>query len=86
MKLLLGLLLLIAAYSVSANDEREKPRKPPKEAIEACENRQLNDNVTFIGRHGERIEATCQKRHDQLIAVPQSHRKDSKPNQESSRK
>jgi hypothetical protein len=48
---------------------------PPPEAIEACEGKQEGDSVTFSGRDGESLSATCQVVEDQLVAVPKGHRR-----------
>ncbi len=44
---------------------------PPPEAIEACENKNAGDSVSFTGRRGESLEATCQEMDGQLVAVPE---------------
>lgn len=48
---------------------------PPPEAIEACEGKQEGDAVSFSGRRGESVSATCQTVNDQLVAVPEGHKR-----------
>ena len=52
----------------------DRPQGPPPEAIKACEGKVEGDSVTFSGRRGESIEATCQTVQDQLVAVPEGHK------------
>lgn len=44
---------------------------PPPEAIEACKDKQEGDIVTFTGRQGESIKATCRSMEGMLAAVPE---------------
>lgn len=44
---------------------------PPPEAIEACQGKSSGDSVTFTGRRGETLKATCQDIEGQLAAVPE---------------
>ena len=85
-RFLLSIIFMAASSSVQATAENEKPRKPPKEAIEACVDRQENDNVQFSGRRGETIDAKCLTKHGTLVAVPTSHTKKPKTQQESEQK
>lgn len=48
---------------------------PPPEAIEACEGKVEGDSVTFKGRRGESLTATCELVDDQLVAVPEGHKR-----------
>lgn len=45
---------------------------PPPEAISACKGKQAGDSVTFTGRRGETLEATCKEMDGQLAAVPKN--------------
>ena len=47
---------------------------PPPEAIEACEGKSEGDSVTFAGRRGDSVPATCTMVNDQLVAVPEGHK------------
>ncbi len=72
--------MLVAMMSVTAcaNSERGnrgKEQGPPPEAIKACEGKQEGDKVTFAGRGGESLSATCQSVDDQLAAVPEGHKR-----------
>lgn len=44
---------------------------PPPEALKACENKKAGESVTFTGRRGESLKATCQEIDGQLVAVPE---------------
>ena len=57
------------------NDRGGRPQGPPPEAIEACEGKAVGDAVSFTGRRGESLEATCQEYEGQLIAVPDNKRR-----------
>ena len=48
---------------------------PPPEAIEACVDKAEGDVVSFEGRRGESVEATCEMVDDQLVAVPEGRPK-----------
>ncbi|WP_202261709.1 MULTISPECIES: hypothetical protein [unclassified Alteromonas] len=63
-------LLSTGFASFGAEEDVHRPRKPPKEAIEACTDRAENDTVTFIGRFGEELSASCRYIDEMLIAVP----------------
>jgi len=51
-----------------------RPQGPPPEAIEACEDKAEGDTVSFAGRGGDSISATCQMVDDQLVAVPEGRK------------
>ena len=75
--ILLSLTLLlssVAVMSVQAG-EREHKKKPPKEAIEACLDKNEGDEVTFIGRKGEQLSATCVLLQGELAALPKGHKR-----------
>lgn len=58
------------------NDERRgPPRHPPQEAIDACVDKAENEAVTFAGRNGDDVAATCAYVEDQLVAVPDNHKR-----------
>ncbi|AMX03949.1 hypothetical protein [Microbulbifer thermotolerans] len=69
---LTGLILLglLSACGHAAPPEGKRPSGPPPEAFEACEGKAEGDQVTFPGREGEDLEATCQQEDGQLVAVP----------------
>ena len=71
-------LLSILAVSACAQSSRSggpggRQQGPPPEAIEVCEGKAEGDTVSFSGRRGDTIEATCQMVDDQLVAVPEGH-------------
>lgn len=80
-KFALAILLSALAGQVMAdrgqeNGERGGKRKgPPPEAIEACANLQEGDTVSFEPLRGDTLEATCEIIEDQLVAVPQRHKR-----------
>ena len=79
--LLLCGLLTTGFASYSTEEVVQRPRKPPKEAIEACNNKSENETVSFTGRFGEALSATCQYIDEILTAVPEQHRRDRKKQQ-----
>ena len=71
MVLLLTLTILLPSIgSASGKNGQGRPQGPPPEAIEACEGKSAGDSVTFTGRQGETLEATCQEKDGQLAAAP----------------
>ena len=79
MKTIICLLVLVSLVPVTSwaygNDGEGKHRTgPPSEAIEACKGKQVGDDVKFTGRRGEALTATCEQRHNQLVAVPEGMR------------
>lgn len=71
--LVLPSLVVTSACSSSKNDSEEGGPQggPPPEAITACEGKSVGDTVSFKGRRGETIEATCKEIDEQLVAVPE---------------
>ena len=67
--LLLALTILLPAISFASGQGRG-PKGAPPEAIAACEGKSAGDSVEFTGRRGESLEATCQEKDGQLVAVP----------------
>lgn len=66
-------LITLLPMIVSAAGQNQRPRRlqgPPPEAIAACDGKDVGDSVTFKGRRGENLEATCQEKDGQLAAVP----------------
>lgn len=74
MMLATTLLGLVSMTSFGAEDSRKQgPHQgPPPEAIEACKDKQVGDEVGFAGRKGETLEAICQERDGKLVAMPTS--------------
>jgi hypothetical protein len=64
-----------ACLAQDRQDQRERPRQPPQEAIDACTDQEESAEVTFSGRRGETLSATCQRIDGQLVAVPEDHNK-----------
>ncbi len=68
---IVGLISLMPMIvSAAGNRGQGRPQGPPPEAIAACEGKSAGDSVTFTGRRGETLEATCQEKDGQLAAVP----------------
>ena len=61
----------VTAWAYGSHAEGKRGKRPPPEAIEACEGKQVGDSVEFTGRRGETITATCEERRGQLVAVPE---------------
>ena len=57
------------------DERRGPPRQPPQEAIDACANKSENEVVSFAGRNGDDVAATCIYIEDQLVAVPDNHKR-----------
>lgn len=52
------------AEPVEAQDQADndrKRRKPPRQAMEACENASNGDTCSFEGREGESVSGTCHR-------------------------
>lgn len=73
---MLMFLVMIPAgvYANSEQGNRGRMQGPPPEAIKACTGKQVGDTVSFKGRRGETLNATCQTVEDQLVAVPEGHK------------
>ncbi len=69
--------MMVVMLSATAYAKRGGGREqgPPPEAIKACEGKQEGASVTFTGRRGESLSATCKMVDGQLVAVPQGHRR-----------
>ena len=68
---LLGLMSPLS-HSAENSGQRRPHHGPPPEAIEACKGKQVDDKVSFTGRMGEALEAICQERDGQMVAMPTS--------------
>ncbi|MCD4688391.1 MAG: hypothetical protein K8R55_03530 [Desulfuromonadaceae bacterium] len=66
------LLTLVIMFPTSgfASSRQGHRQGPPPEAIEACKGKSVGDSVKVTGRRGESLEATCQEKDQQLVAVP----------------
>lgn len=74
------ILALLSVVTACANSNREGGGRrgqqgPPPEAITACEGKTEGDSVTFKGMRGESLKATCELINDQLVAVPEGHKR-----------
>lgn len=70
--LVLPSLVVTSACSSGKNGGGGGPQGgPPPEAITACEGKSVGDTVSFKGRRGETLEATCKEMDGQLAAVPE---------------
>ncbi len=66
------LLVMIPLTSQAAGSGRKGQHGPPPQAaITACEGKQVGDSVTFTGRRGESLSATCRSIEGQMAAVPE---------------
>ncbi len=63
---------LLSACAHAAPGGGDRPSGPPPEAFTACEGMSEGDTVSFEGRQGETIEATCQEHDGKLVAVPEN--------------
>lgn len=72
---LLTLLVQFYASMPAQAGENEQKRKPPKEAIQACVDKVEGEEVTFKGRRGEDLNATCVYMHGELVALPKGHKR-----------
>lgn len=68
----ISITIILNAVSHAQDDRR---KGPPPEAKEACANKSEGDAVTFESRRGGAIDANCQLIEDELVAVPENHRK-----------
>ncbi|PKN11609.1 MAG: hypothetical protein CVU69_11535 [Deltaproteobacteria bacterium HGW-Deltaproteobacteria-4] len=72
--LIVGLISVMPMYaSAAANQGQGRPSKgAPPEAIAACKDKSAGASVEFKGREGETLEATCQEKDGQMVAVPKN--------------
>lgn len=75
--MILGLLSVVTACANSSREGggRGGQQGPPPEAFTACEGKAEGDSVTFKGMRGETLKATCALINDELVAVPEGHRR-----------
>ena len=80
----------IPAFAQEADDEqRDKRRGPPPEAIEACTAAVEGDACAFEGRRGESLEGMCAVTREEAMACrpeggrPPKHRRGASEDQES---
>ena len=68
------LLPLVATPACSSNQGQQggPGGGPPPEAIKACEGKKVGDSVTFKGRQGESLKATCKEIEGKLAALPEN--------------
>ena len=70
MKLIIALSLLYVTPVIGFAADSGRRQGPPPEVIEACTGKAVGDAVSFTGRRGESVAATCQEINDQIVAVP----------------
>lgn len=58
------------ALAFAGDTKGSHDRKPPVEAIKACEGRKAGAKVQFQTPRGEKVDATCAEIQGQLAAVP----------------
>jgi len=69
---ILSMLLFLPLTSCASEGGRDGRRQgPPPEAIKACEGKSSGDSVTFTGRRGESLKASCREIEGELAAVPE---------------
>ncbi|BHH84502.1 hypothetical protein [Desulforhopalus sp. 52FAK] len=67
--------VMMAVAACAQNEQEGRGQQgPPPEAIKACEGKAVGDIVSFSGRRGESVKATCQTVENQIVAVPEGHR------------
>ncbi len=74
---ILMLLILFPVIGCAENSKQDQRghQGPPPEAIEACKDKNEGDAVTFAGRQGETLKATCEKTPEgTLVARPEGHK------------
>ncbi len=74
LKGLTAMIIIATLSGVTAYAGSRGQQGPPPEAIEACKTKQEGDTVTFSGRGGESLSATCQTIEGELVAVPAGHK------------
>ena len=72
--MMMVVMMAVAACADNEQGNRGPQNGPPPEAIKACEGKAVGDIVSFSGRGGESVKATCQTVEDQIVAVPEGHR------------
>lgn len=73
------LVLMPIAASAKGGNHDGRRHGPPPEAIEACEGKEVGDNVEFTGRRGETLKATCKEIDGQIVAVPEGRPSGDRP-------
>jgi len=66
---------IVGSSHLYAQQGRQAPNGPPPEAIEACEGKSEGELVSFETRRGDTLSGECQYVEDQLVAVPEHHKK-----------
>ena len=64
---------LMSVYSFAQPPQGPRGGKPPQEAIDACNDKESGEEVSFETPRGDTLEATCKMINDQLVAVPAGH-------------
>ena len=65
--------LVASIAHAEAKNNKERPKGPPPEAIEACRDKSEGDSVSFESRRGDTVTGECKLIEDQLVAVPEGH-------------
>ena len=76
--MLLGVALLSMASAVYAQSQpQQEHRRPPREAVEACNKKSEGDECSFTGRRQDKISGQCRMgpRGEKMACVP-THRPD----------
>ena len=68
--LIVSMLLLFPLIASPAFANNERHKGPPPDAIKACEGKKVGDSITFTGRRGETVRATCREIQGKLAALP----------------
>lgn len=53
-------MFLGCAQAGARDGQRRRPRKPPQEALDACDGASQGDACSFEGRDGEQLSGTCE--------------------------
>jgi hypothetical protein len=71
----LTIILSSTVYSTKlfANPNKGGHKKPPKEAVEACVDKNEGDIVTFTTRKGHQLTGVCTTLEEVFVAVPENH-------------
>lgn len=72
---LISILLFSSLTATIVQARPSKEDKPPQEAIDACENKNEGDQVSFESPKGDTLESTCVLLEEQLVAVPKNHKR-----------
>lgn len=70
-----AVLIILLGLSQAAWSKPPKGSGPPPEAVETCAGLNEGDSVSFETPRGDTLEASCQLIKEQLVAVPNNHKR-----------